>query len=130
MYDINLGGGSHERVSVLSHGSHQLLHRTIPGKLYWSTCRATSLNLINYDWNKSSDTSMTHQLNHNLFAVIFMLSETAKKRPLKILQHSFSQYKMVRKRMTLILISIKFNSIRRKKDSQQQYEIITFLFWI
>lgn len=71
---------------------------------------------------------MTHQLNHNLFAVIFMLSETAKKRPLKILQHSFSQYKMVRKRMTLILISIKFNSIRRKKDSQQQYEIITFLF--
>lgn len=44
MYDMNLGQGSHERVSVLSHEGRQLLHRTIPEKL--CTCRATSLNII------------------------------------------------------------------------------------
>jgi len=31
---MNVGGGSDERVLVLSHGGHQLLHRTVPEKVY------------------------------------------------------------------------------------------------
>lgn len=49
MYDRNMEGGSHERVSVLSHRGHNLLYRTIQEKLYYSTFGAISLNLITYD---------------------------------------------------------------------------------
>lgn len=52
---------------------------------------------------------MTHQLDHNLSAIMFMLSEMVKKNPSEVLQCSFSQYKIVRKRITLILINIKIN---------------------